>query len=97
MFLLQKLKKFILQYITCRIPNKKVSPDLYRKVTTYQKHKHNSYCLRKTFNKKTGHYITLCRFDFPRRLSKEFQVKRVVASIAARRKLRRNNRLIVLP
>ena len=44
--------EFILKYVTCRIPNKKVSPILHRRVMTHQTHHHNAYCLRNRKTKK---------------------------------------------
>ena len=42
----QEIADLILRYITCRIPNKKVSQELYRRVISYQQHEDNSYCMR---------------------------------------------------
>lgn len=41
----EEVQKFILQNITCRIPDKRVSPELYRRVMTYQQHEHDRYCI----------------------------------------------------
>nr|AAR99847.1 hypothetical protein 4 [Hyposoter didymator ichnovirus] len=42
----EEVADFIKKYVTCRIPNPKVSPQLYRRVTTHQSHHHNAYCMR---------------------------------------------------
>ena len=61
---LDEVATFISKYITCAIPNKNLSPTLYQRVTSYQTHKHNSYCMRK---KKTRRgFVSVCRFGFPR-------------------------------
>ncbi|EZA49465.1 hypothetical protein X777_12328 [Ooceraea biroi] len=42
----EEIASFILKYVTCRMPNKEISPELHRRVNTHQRHKHNDYCLR---------------------------------------------------
>ncbi|KAL7290831.1 hypothetical protein TKK_0015569 [Trichogramma kaykai] len=42
----QEVSEFILKYVTCHVPNRKTSPELYRRVMDYQQHKHNNYCMR---------------------------------------------------
>jgi len=42
----EEVSKFILQYITCKMPVQNISPLLYKRVNTHQQHKHNVYCLR---------------------------------------------------
>ena len=57
----EEVVQFIAKYITCKIP---VSPILYDRVTKYQQHHCNRYCLR---SKKSKHGIRkVCRFGFPR-------------------------------
>lgn len=48
----KEVSEFILRYVTCRMPTKTVSPTLYRRVSTHQRHIHNSYCLRSKKTKK---------------------------------------------
>uniref|UniRef100_A0ABD2WQD3 ATP-dependent DNA helicase n=1 Tax=Trichogramma kaykai TaxID=54128 RepID=A0ABD2WQD3_9HYME len=91
----EEVSEFILKYATCRIPDRKTSPDLHRKVMDYQQHKHNSYCMR---SKKTATGISKsCRFGFPRSITKTLVLRSVESSIANRRKQRRKNRFYDLP
>ncbi|KAL7307795.1 hypothetical protein TKK_0000117 [Trichogramma kaykai] len=86
----EEVSEFILKYITCRIPNRKISPDLYQKVMDYQQHKYNSYCMR---SKKTTTRISKnCRFGFRRPITKILVLRSVESSIANRRKQRRKNK-----
>jgi len=48
---MEEVSKFILQHISCELPDKNISPLLYGRVNTHQRHKHNDYCLR---SKKVG-------------------------------------------
>lgn len=81
------VKKFIGKYITCELPNKDASPDLYKLVTTYQIH---SKCTATCFRKKqvAGKWVTFCRFGYPRKPSSEM-VLHTVQSVMRNRKLGR--------
>lgn len=37
----EEVCNFILQHISCKLPNQNISPQLYRRVNEYQTHKHN--------------------------------------------------------
>jgi len=37
---------FVCKYVTCQIPDSTLCPTLYERVTTFQQHKCNDYCLR---------------------------------------------------
>ncbi|XP_074114133.1 uncharacterized protein LOC141537186 [Cotesia typhae] len=50
----EEVVEFIMKYVTCKLPDKKISPTLYRRVTTHQQHNHNSYCLRTKKPKSAG-------------------------------------------
>ena len=82
----QEIQDFILQHITCRIPDKRTSPELNRRVLAYQQHKHNNYCMRK-MKTKTG-FISSCRFGFPRLVTSQFILRSVSIAIANKRKLK---------
>ena len=60
-----KVLAWIQDRITCHIPDKSSSPELYQLVTRYQLHKCSSYCKRR---RKCGKntFVTRCRFGFPR-------------------------------
>ncbi|XP_070517886.1 uncharacterized protein [Cardiocondyla obscurior] len=86
---------FITKHISCKIPNSKLSPILYKRVITHQQHKHNDYCLR---NKKIGRKVVrICRFGFPRRITKTFLMRDVISAIASRKQLKQKSRLYDLP
>ena len=92
---IEEVSKFILKYITCKKPDKNISPLLYRRVTTHQRHKHNDYCLR---NKKVGRkVIRCCRFGFPRPVTETLRMRDVATSIAGRKQLKHQSRLYDLP
>jgi len=42
----EEVVSFINQYITCKLPDKHLSPILHDRVLKYQSHRCNSYCLR---------------------------------------------------
>ncbi|XP_054266849.1 uncharacterized protein LOC128989020 [Macrosteles quadrilineatus] len=86
---------FILKYITCKVPNASVSPTLNNRVTSYQMHHHNSYCMR-TKKTKTG-FRKACRFGFPRPITGNLVLRDVVESVAGRKALKSKSRLYDLP
>ncbi|XP_018361467.1 PREDICTED: uncharacterized protein LOC108760158 [Trachymyrmex cornetzi] len=87
----EEVSKFILQHITCELPNKISSPTLYRRVNTHQRHIHNDYCLR---SKKKGRKVyRVCRFDFPRPFTDMLILRDVVSSIAGRKQFKHKSRL----
>ncbi|XP_011858793.1 PREDICTED: uncharacterized protein LOC105556322 [Vollenhovia emeryi] len=91
----EEVSVFILQHMSCRMPNKTISPLLYKRVDTHQRHKHNDYCLR---SKKAGRKVTrICRFGFPRAVTDTLVMRDVVSSIAGRKQLRHKSRLYDLP
>lgn len=61
---IDEVASFISKYVTCSIPKKDISPTLHQRVTSYQMHKHNRYCMRRKKTKKR--FVSLCRFGFPR-------------------------------
>ncbi|KAI5708986.1 hypothetical protein M8J76_007620 [Diaphorina citri] len=42
-----EVAEFIARYVTCKVPDRVTFSTLYFRVTNYQTHRHNSYCLRK--------------------------------------------------
>jgi len=42
----EEVSKFILQHVSCKMPDPNISPLLYKRVNTHKRHKHNDYCLR---------------------------------------------------
>ena len=91
----EKVIKFINKYVTCQIPDKKLSPILHGRVTKYQQHRCNKYCMR---SKKTKAGIRkVCRFGFPRPERDSFCLRSVVESVAGRKALKANSRLYDLP
>ncbi|XP_026830504.1 uncharacterized protein LOC113563289 [Ooceraea biroi] len=92
---IQEVSKFISQYISCKMPDKNISPLLYRRVDTHQRHKHNDYCLR---SKKVGRkVIRRCRFGFPRPVTETLNIRDVPTAIAGRKQLKHKSRLYDLP
>lgn len=74
--------------------DRNISPLLYRRVST-STHKHNNYCLR---SKKVKHKVVrICRFGFPRPVTKTLIMRDVVSSIAGRKQLKHRSRLYDLP
>ncbi|XP_036140477.1 uncharacterized protein LOC118644866 [Monomorium pharaonis] len=91
----KEISEFILQHVTCKMPDKNISPLLYERVNSYQQHKHNDYCLR---SKKMGRKVgRICRFGFPRSVTNTLCLRDVVSSIAGRKQLKSRNRLYDLP
>ncbi|XP_044005441.1 uncharacterized protein LOC122850347 [Aphidius gifuensis] len=93
---IEKIVMFIQQYITCKMPNKNLSPTLYRRVTTHQTHYHNSYCMRSSKNK-YGKIIKRCRFGFPRPVTDTFVLRDPAIAIANHRQSRSKDKLYDLP
>ncbi|XP_067206958.1 uncharacterized protein [Linepithema humile] len=92
---IEEVSKFILQYISCKMPDKDISPLLYRRVNTHQRHKHNDYCLR---SKKVGRKVVRrCRFGFPRPVTETLSIRDVTTAIAGRKQLKHRSRLYDLP
>ena len=72
--------------ITCHIPDKESSPEMYRVVSRYQMHKCSNYCKRRRkFGKNT--FITKCKFGFPRPVSLNAKLNPVEESLKARNKI----------
>lgn len=92
----EEVAALILKHVTCRLPSRHVSADLYRRVTTHQRHKHNSYCLRSKKNK-DGTSSKVCRFGFSRPVTENIVIRDVAVSIVGRRELQSRKRLIDLP
>jgi hypothetical protein len=91
----EEIARFIMRVVSCALPDKKTSNELYNRITAFQMHKHNNYCLR---NKKTVNGVMkVCRFGFGRPVTKEFVLRKVQASIVGRRKLKAKSRLYDLP
>ena len=92
----EEVSEFILKHITCRIPDKKISPQLYERVTTHQKHTHNSYCLRTKTNK-TGEFYKVCRFGFARPETDKLITRDIITSVAGRKTFKKKSRFYDLP
>ena len=91
----EEITQFIAKYVTCRIPDKNVSPILYDRVMKYQQHHCNRYCL---CSKKTKHGVRkVCRFGFPRAQNDKVTIRSVVEAVAGRKALKANSRLYDLP
>jgi len=73
--------------------DRKISPLLYKRVNTHQRHKHNDYCL---CSKKVNRKI-FRRFDFPRPVTEMLIMRDVVSSIVGRKQLKHRSRLYDLP
>ena len=69
----EEVRKFIMEHITCQIPNKALSPEVHEQVLMFQKHKCNSYWLQ-TVNLKSS-CKTACRFGFPRPVTRIIHVE----------------------
>src|SRR5580765_2088899 len=92
---IEEVSKFILQHISCKMPDQSISPLLYRRVNTHQRHIRNDYCLR---SKKVGRkVIRRCRFGFPRPVTETLNMRDVATSIAGRKHLKHKSRLYDLP
>ncbi|XP_070528976.1 uncharacterized protein [Cardiocondyla obscurior] len=91
----EEVSKFILQYISCKKPDKNIAPLLYSRVDKHQRHRHNDYCLR---SKKVGRKVVRrCRFGFPRPVTKILYMRNVATAIAGRKQLKHKSRLYDLP
>lgn len=88
---IDEVASFISKYVTCAIPKKDISPTLHQRVTSYQMHKHNSYCMRRKKTKKG--FVSVCRFGFPRTVTDSLIIRDIFQTIAARKTLSSNNRL----
>lgn len=88
----EDVANFILKYATCRLPDKNISPTLYQRVDTHQRHEHNTYCLRSKKGKGR-----ICRFGFPRSVTNKLFLRDAVTSIAGRKALKSKSRLYDLP
>lgn len=91
----EDIAQFITTYITCHVPDKNNFPTLHQRVTKYQAHTHNAYCLR-TKKSKSGRSTRVCRFGFGRKVTEELILHGVARSIQGRRKLNKT-RLYDLP
>ena len=91
----EEIIAFISKYCTCNLPDKNLSPILYNRVTNYQSHRCNSYCMR-TKKSKMG-FRKVYRFAFPRVAKDTFTLRTVVEAIAGRKALRANSQLYDLP
>lgn len=91
----EEVAKFIMSVVTCSLPNKHESPTLFNIIFSFQKHKHNSYCLR---NQKKGNIsVKVCRFGFNKPVTNEFVLRNVQTAIVGRRNLKSKSRLYDLP
>ncbi|KAL1447888.1 hypothetical protein WDU94_006568 [Cyamophila willieti] len=91
----EEIAEFINEHITAHKPDHTSFPTLAERVSSYQTHYHNSYCkrLKKT---NSGKFVSVCRFGFPRAVTKSLTLREVSQSIAGRRTLSKN-RLYDLP
>jgi len=68
------------------MPNQNISPLLYKRVNMHQQHKHNDYCL---YSKKVERKVVrICRFGFPRPVTKTLTMRDVVSSIARKKTIK---------
>ena len=81
-----KILTWIQERITCHIPDKNSSPELYQLVTRYQLHKCSAYCKRR---RKCGKntFITRCRFGFPRPVCDSAKLNPVQESLKSKSKI----------
>ena len=81
-----KVLAWIQDRITCHIPDKNSSPELYQLVTRYQLHKCSAYCKRR---RKCGKntFITRCRFGFPRSVCDSAKLNPVQESLKSKSKI----------
>jgi len=71
--------RFVCKYVTCQIPDSTLCPTFYERVTTFQQHKCNDYCL---CSKKTkGGIKKVFRFGYPRPQSEKFILRNVVEAV----------------
>lgn len=92
----EEVPKFILEHITYQIPYKRIPPELHRRVTAYQRHKHNSYCMRKIKTRtsfKNGGFF----FGFSRQMTSHLTLRPVLTAIVNGRKLKNRSRFYDLP
>src|ERR1043165_5668006 len=92
----EDILKFILQYVTCVIPDEGRSPTLHKYVTTLQSHKCSPYCKRKV-KQDNGKYCTQCRFGFPRRVHEHPVLHDAFSSMRHRQQGKSSKRLYELP
>ncbi|XP_067209109.1 uncharacterized protein [Linepithema humile] len=92
---IEEVSKFILKYISCKMPDRNISPLLYKRVNTHQRHKHNNYCLRS--KKVERKVIRICRFGFPRPVTESLHIRDITSAIAGRKQLKHKSRLYDLP
>ncbi|KAL6420061.1 hypothetical protein ACFW04_011918 [Cataglyphis niger] len=77
---IEEVFKFILQRISCKMPDQNILPLFYRLINTHQRYTHNDYCLR---SKKEGRkVIRRCRFGFPRPVTNTLNMRDEATSIA---------------
>jgi hypothetical protein len=93
----EDIKKFVLKYITCAIPDQQTSPLLYSRVDTFQRHKKCSrgVCLRHMRVK--NKVISFCRFGYPRRATESFELHDVDKVVAERKLGVRREKMYSLP
>lgn len=77
---------FINRYITCNLPDRKNFPTIFKRVSQYQMHNHNSYCMR-TKKINNNKIVKVCRFSFPRPICKNLVLRSAAESILGRRRL----------
>ena len=81
-----KVLAWIQDRITCHIPDKNSSPELFQLVTRYQLHKCSAYCKgRRKCGKNT--FITRCRFGFPRPVCDSAKLNPVQESLKSKSKI----------
>lgn len=78
----EKVADIINKHITCKKPDPTSFPTLAKRVSDYQTHHHNNYCMRAK-KTKTG-TVRVCRFSFPRNISDSLVLRDVSESIAGR-------------
>jgi len=91
----EDILKFIVQYVTCKIPTEDSSPTLHKYVNTFQKHKCSSYCQRKSKTNEWKYY-THCCFGFPRHERKSAMLHDAFSSMRNRQHGRSSKRLYEL-
>ena len=95
----EEVAAFIQKYITCRLPDKDLEPDLYQIVNKFQQHSCRKYCLRsvKTSSKGQSCFHLECRFGFPLPATQELILRDVLSSLVGKFTHQFKKRLYDLP
>ena len=83
----QEVLDYINKNISCHLPDKFLDGELYNIVNSYQTHKCQSYCLRRSKSKHGKWKRVKCRFGFPKPVVDRSQLHDVLSSIVGRKTL----------